>query len=260
MWWWKKKKLQLEVRKVLTRMSRFIQFGEQIEGYAIPVLNEREIRAAAGILFVLMFLAILLVILKGNFLLLSSPPPSSSSTSSSAPSSNPRFSPSLILGRSIVRNQVPEYVGAPQKQFAWFIGAGLATVMFALQVVANTYGPITGIICLTCLVFLFFESAFGICLGCKVYPLFHRGPVQHCPGEVCTPAERQEIQRVSGPRSWWCSGSRPWSSSASASSATPTANRRGRSSRRRPRRARAEVAGEKAAASLPEQVPPLGEG
>jgi len=51
-------------------MGRVIQFGEQKEGYAIPVLNEREIRAAAGILFVLMFLAILLVILRGNFLLL----------------------------------------------------------------------------------------------------------------------------------------------------------------------------------------------
>jgi len=64
-------------------------------------------------------------------------------------------------------------------------------------VVANTFGPITGIICLTCLVFLFFETAFGICIGCTIYPLFNKGVVQHCPGEVCTPSERQEIQRVS---------------------------------------------------------------
>ncbi len=32
-------------------MSKLINFGENVEGYAIPVLNEREIRAAAGILF-----------------------------------------------------------------------------------------------------------------------------------------------------------------------------------------------------------------
>ena len=181
-------------------MNHFFQFGEQVEGYSIPVLNEREIRAAAGILFVLMFLAILLVILRGNFLLLKYAATIFLADIVIRAFVNPRFSPSLILGRLIVRNQVPEYVGAPQKRFAWFIGTALATVMFALQVVANTFGPITGIICLICLVFLFFETAFGICLGCKVYPLFHKGPVQYCPGEVCTPAERQAIQKVSRPQ------------------------------------------------------------
>ncbi|TXH30195.1 MAG: DUF4395 domain-containing protein, partial [Cyclobacteriaceae bacterium] len=28
-------------------MSKIIQFGEPVEGYQVPVLNEREIRAAA---------------------------------------------------------------------------------------------------------------------------------------------------------------------------------------------------------------------
>ncbi len=32
-------------------MSKTIQFGEIVEGYNIPVLNEREVRASAGILF-----------------------------------------------------------------------------------------------------------------------------------------------------------------------------------------------------------------
>jgi len=36
-----------------------------------------------------------------------------------------RFSPWLILGRLIVRNQTPEYVGAAQKKFAWIIGVEL---------------------------------------------------------------------------------------------------------------------------------------
>jgi hypothetical protein len=30
------------------------QFGENVEGYSIPVLNEREIRGGAGILFLFM--------------------------------------------------------------------------------------------------------------------------------------------------------------------------------------------------------------
>ena len=38
-------------------MSKIVQFGENVEGYNIPVLNEREIRAAAGILFLFMFIS-----------------------------------------------------------------------------------------------------------------------------------------------------------------------------------------------------------
>ena len=51
-------------------MNKMIKFGEDVEGYNIAVLNEREIRAAAGILFVMMFISILLAALKGDFLLL----------------------------------------------------------------------------------------------------------------------------------------------------------------------------------------------
>jgi hypothetical protein len=82
---------------------------------------------------------------------------------------NPKFSPSLIIGRMIVNNQVPEYVGAKQKRFAWTIGVLLSGSMFVLLIVVNAYSPFTGIICLMCLIFLFFESVFGICLACKVY-------------------------------------------------------------------------------------------
>jgi hypothetical protein len=110
---------------------------------------------------------------------------------------NPRFSPSLIIGRMIVRNQVPEYVGAAQKRFAWIIGVALATTMFILLVIVNSFSPITGIICLVCLVFLFFESAFGICLGCKFYSMFYKEKAQYCPGEVCDVKSRQEIQKTS---------------------------------------------------------------
>ena len=111
---------------------------------------------------------------------------------------NPRYAPTLILGRLIVRNQVPEYVGARQKKFAWIIGVALASVMFLLVNVLNTYSPISGIICLICLVFLFAEAAFGICLGCKLYPLVTRRKPELCPGEVCEAKDRQPIQRVSG--------------------------------------------------------------
>lgn len=34
------------------------KFGEDVKGYTIPVLNEREIRAAAGIFFLFIFASI----------------------------------------------------------------------------------------------------------------------------------------------------------------------------------------------------------
>ncbi|MFQ6677294.1 MAG: DUF4395 domain-containing protein [Fidelibacterota bacterium] len=110
---------------------------------------------------------------------------------------NPKYAPSLIIGRLIVRNQVPEYVGAQQKKFAWIIGVVLATTMLVLLVIVNSYSPITGLICFICLIFLFFEAAFGICIGCKVYSLIYKEKAQHCPGEVCDVNSKQDIQKTS---------------------------------------------------------------
>ena len=110
---------------------------------------------------------------------------------------NPKFSPTLIIGRLIVGNQVPEYVGAQQKKFAWIIGIVLSATMFIFMVIVNSYSPITGIICLICLVFLFFESAFGICLGCKFYSMFYKEKAQYCPGEVCDRKSKHDIQKTS---------------------------------------------------------------
>jgi hypothetical protein len=92
---------------------------------------------------------------------------------------------------------VPEYVGAQQKKFAWIIGVILSATMFVFMVLVNSYSPITGVICLICLIFLFFESAFGICLGCKFYSIFYKEKAQYCPGEICDTKSRQDIQKTS---------------------------------------------------------------
>ena len=140
-------------------MSKLIKFGEDVEGYNIPVLNEREIRAAAGILFLMMFLTILIVIFKQNFVPLKYAVVIFLTDIVIRVFISPRFSPSLIIGRLIVRNQTPEYVGAAQKKFAWIIGVVLALTMFIHLIVMNAYSPITGIICLICLIFLFSETS-----------------------------------------------------------------------------------------------------
>jgi hypothetical protein len=178
-------------------MSKILKFGEDVEGYNIPVLNEREIRAAAGILFLMMFISIMQAGMKQDFLMIKYAVVIFLVDISIRVFINPKFAPTLIIGRWIVRNQTPEYVGAPQKKFAWIIGFILAITMLVLLVIVNSYSPITGLICFICLIFLFFESAFGICLGCKVYPWFNKGKVQYCPGEVCDVKSRHDIQKTS---------------------------------------------------------------
>ncbi|MEI7676443.1 MAG: DUF4395 domain-containing protein [Bacteroidales bacterium] len=179
-------------------MKKLIQFGEQVEGYEIPVLNEREIRAGAGMLFLATFLSLMFILFNGNFVPIKYIITLFLTDFLIRVFINPRFSPILILARLIVSNQTPEYVGAPQKKFAWIIGVVLSATMFYFFIIVNAFSVITGIICLICLIFLFFESAFGICLGCKFYPLFFKDKVQYCPGEVCDVKNKQDIQKTSG--------------------------------------------------------------
>ena len=179
-------------------MNKLIQFGEYAEGYNIRVLNEREIRAAAGILFLATFLSLMFIIFKNNFLPIKYVITIFLADFIIRVFVNPKFSPTLIIGRLIVHNQSPEYVGAAPKKFAWTFGVVLSATMFIFMVIVNSYSPITGVICLICLVFLFFESAFGICLGCKFYPLFFKEKAQKCPGEICDSRSKQEIQKTSG--------------------------------------------------------------
>jgi hypothetical protein len=178
-------------------MKKVIQFGETVEGYNIPVLNEREIRAAAGILFLVIFLSLMLILFNNDFLLAKYAITIFLTDFIVRVFISPRYSPSLIIGRLIVRNQTPEYVGAKQKRFAWMIGVGLSGTMFIFMVLINSYSPITGIVCLMCLIFLFFESAFGICLACNLYKLVYQEKAQYCPGEVCDVKSRQDIQKTS---------------------------------------------------------------
>jgi hypothetical protein len=181
-------------------MSSVFEFGEQIDGFPVRVLNERAVRAGAGILFFFAIVTFMNAFLLGNF----------------QPTRvfvvaflvdfgirifvNPRYAPSLIVGQWFVRKQLPEYVGAPQKRFAWAIGFVLALGMFYLMVLNNVIGPINMLVCATCLLLMFFETAFGICIGCKLYNLLNKEQAQLCPGGVCevTPIRRPNGSLVQG--------------------------------------------------------------
>jgi hypothetical protein len=164
-----------------------------VEGYDVPVLNEREVRAAAGILFFFALVSFLNSWLTGNFRLTQIFVIAFLIDFTIRIFINPRYSPSMILGRLAVRKQVPEWVGAPQKRFAWAVGWALAVAMFYLIVLNSVVGPINLVVCATCLTLMFFESAFGICLACKIYNAFSRRQAHHCPGGVCAPRAFRKV-------------------------------------------------------------------
>lgn len=165
-------------------MKRLLQFGDVVDGYPVRVVNERTVRAAAGILFALAMVSFMNAYLLGNyqptrlfvivFLI-----------DMTLRMLNPRWAPSMIVGQWSVRHQNPEWVGAPQKRFAWGLGMALGLVMLHLMVLNQTMGPLNMLVCGSCLTLMFFESAFGICLGCKLYNLFNKTQAQLCPGGVC---------------------------------------------------------------------------
>lgn len=168
------------------------QFGQPHPDYAVPVLNERAVRASAGLLFLAGLVAFMNAWLLGNFQLTRVFVVMFLVDFSIRLLVNPRFSPTLIIGHWVVRKQQPEWVGAPQKRFAWAIGLVLALTMLYLVVLNNLMGPVNLIVCAACLTLMFFESAFGICLGCKLYTLFSSDSAQHCPGGACElPAAQQ---------------------------------------------------------------------
>lgn len=171
-----------------------LSFGERLPGNPVPVLNERAVRAGAGLLFLFAMIAFMNAWLAGNF----------------EPTRifvvaflvdfalrlfvSPRYAPSLIAGQWLVRRQQPEWTGAPQKRFAWAIGFALALVMFWLVVIRQVVGPVNLLVCAVCLTLLFFETAFGICIGCKLYGWIKREAPQACPGEACAVAPDPRLQ------------------------------------------------------------------
>lgn len=178
-------------------MKNQMYFGEIVNGYDVRVLNEREARAGAGILFLFGFTSFIHAYVLHNFIFTKIFVVVFMLDFIVRIFINPKFSPSLLLGRVMVQNQIPEYVAAPQKRWAWFIGLSLSVIMFFLIVIFEIMTPFKILICFLCLVFLYAESVFGICIGCKIYNFIYKNQAKLCPGGVCEIRQRDEIQKFS---------------------------------------------------------------
>ncbi len=177
-------------------MKTLFGFGEKVPGYEVRVLNEREARAAAGLLFLAAIFAFMNVWLVGNYFFIKVFISGFLVDFSIRLFLSPRYSPSLILGRWMVQRQKVEYTGAPQKRFAWTIGFMMSLFMFYTLVIMNQATLLTCVMCVVCLFFLFFETAFGICIGCWLYNALHSKKAKYCPGGVCEVRQKESIQKV----------------------------------------------------------------
>ena len=178
-------------------MQRHIYFGEEVQGYDILVLNEREARAGAGILFLFGIVSFLNAYLTHRFLFTQIFVTFFMFDFFIRIFINPKYATSLILGRFFVGNQKPEYVGAAQKRFAWSIGFALSVIMFFMIVIFELMTPIKIAICVLCLMLLFSEAVFGICIGCILYHWVYKKNPHYCPGNVCEARNKEDIQKVS---------------------------------------------------------------
>ena len=157
-----------------------------------PVVNERAIRATAGIMFLLGFFTFATIFYTKDYSLMYVVVPAFWLDFLLKSVWGPQYSFFGHIGRKIVSNQKPEYVGAIQKRFAWSLGLIMASSMIVIAMIFQIKGLLPFSICLTCLTFMWMESSLGICVGCKIYNyLLKKGVLQEpafqpaCPGGSC---------------------------------------------------------------------------
>jgi hypothetical protein len=177
--------------------------GEWVDGLDVPVLDERAVRAGAGLLFLGGFSAWMTALTSGDvrpvrtfavvflvdmYLRLFA---------------GTRFAPSLVVGGWIVRRQRPEWVAAQPKTVAWAGGVVFALASCASLGLLGLPEMAALAFCGVCLALLFLETAFGICVGCSLARRFAKEKPVLCAGDVCTyvpprRGERHSVRTASG--------------------------------------------------------------
>jgi len=170
------------------------EYGERVPGYDVTVINEREARAAAGILATLGMIVIFVGI-GYNHIIVARVYLAFLFIDFTARVISPTYSPSLLLGKFIVRNQKPEYVGGLQKRFAWTLGWIISWPMMYWFVLHWDITFYKVMVCVLCLTLMTLESAFSICVGCMIYKAITREDAKHCPGGVCEIRQKDPIQQ-----------------------------------------------------------------
>jgi len=174
-------------------MKYLLNFGERVSGYDYLVINEREARASAGMMFLLGLLSLFSVYIFRTLIWAELFSITFIIEFFIRTFINPNYAPYMLLGSFIVYKQSPDWVEAKPKRFAWILGMILGATM-AYYILFDVISLVRLSICLVCLVLLFMESAFGICLGCLIYSKLNIG-LKNCPGGVCSIEKKASYPR-----------------------------------------------------------------
>jgi hypothetical protein len=164
-------------------MSKIFSFGENVAEYDFKVINENDARASAGIMFLLGIISLFSVFLTRSLFWAELFSITFIIEFFIRVFVNPKYAPYMLLGSLIVSNQEPNWVEAKPKKFAWTLGVVLGLIM-AYFIILDLVAPARLLICVVCLILLFLESSFGICLGCLLYSKLNV-KLEKCPGGVC---------------------------------------------------------------------------
>ena len=186
--------------------SPWNSFGQRFDDLTVwgrparfPVVNERAVRATAGIVMVLAATAIAIAYFDKNYtpVRIISVFVAADYLLRQVAGLTP-LSPIGTLGTLLVNNQTPEWVGATQKRFSWALACGMA-LLIAILTNAGVHGLGVQLIGLTLIGLLWLESVVGFCVGCFIYSrlikadLIHPEDAPACGGnscEIAAPAAR----------------------------------------------------------------------
>jgi hypothetical protein len=178
--------------------SPWNSFGQRFDNLTVwgrparfPVVNERAVRATAGIVMALAAIAIAISYFDKNYtpIRIIAVFVAADYAVRQVAGLTP-LSPIGTLGTFLVRNQTPEWVGATQKRFAWALAFGMA-LLIAILTNVEVHGLGVQLIGLALITLLWLESVVGFCVGCFIYSRLIRAGLVHpedapaCGGNSC---------------------------------------------------------------------------
>ena len=149
--------------------------GPTVNGVELhaAVVDENQVRAAAGVTMVFGAVAFSLAYFNHRYILLQTVSTLFFVEFLARLTVGLRFSPVGLIARAMTLGQAPDWVSAKPKRFAWTLGGGMA---FSMMIITNSgvRGMLPRTICAICLTLMWMESVLGLCLGCKIHALLVR--------------------------------------------------------------------------------------
>jgi hypothetical protein len=144
-----------------------------VAGLRAPMVDENQVRAAAGVTMVAGAVAFSYAYFEQQYVLLQVVSTVFFVEFLLRTTVGIRYSPVGVIAGAMTRGTPPEWVSARPKLFAWRLGLAIA---LAMTVITNSgiRGMLPRTLCAICLRLMWMEAALGLCLGCKIHALLVR--------------------------------------------------------------------------------------